>query len=251
MPSFVPKIKFCGITNPDDAAAAVEFGAWAIGMILWKGSKRRCAPETAAEIAGEFKRQVEVVGVFVNPSLEEVTELADGIGLTMIQLHGEEGPVFCSEVARRTGAKVIKAVRIHDRSDVQALRPFHTDFHLMDSYVPGERGGTGASFEWDLVRSHRGPIPVILSGGLTPENVAEAIAVARPYAVDVASGVELEGSHAREKDGDKLEAFAAAVQGTAEVEPEPEYEPAPEPELAAQPDAAPEPELAPAPEVGR
>ena len=207
-----PKIKHCGITNADDAAAAVEFDAWALGMILWSGSPRACEPAVAAEIAAEFRRRVEIVGVFVNASLDEVTQAADAIGLTILQLHGDEGPVFCAEASRRTGCKVIKAARVRGRSDIQATMPFHTDFHLLDSHVPGRPGGTGTTFDWELIRHHRGPVPVILSGGLTPENVAEAIAVAQPYAVDVASGTEFEPG---QKDGFKLEAFASAVASTA------------------------------------
>ncbi len=218
--SDAPKIKFCGITNPDDAAAAVEFGAWAIGLILWPRSPRACSPAMALEIATEFRRRVEVVGVFVNPTLDEVAEAADMLGLTMVQLHGDEGPVFCAEVARRTGVKVIKAARVRGRADIQALTPFHTDFHLLDSYVKGRPGGSGATFEWELIRSHRRRVPVILSGGLTPQNVGEAIATARPFAVDVATGVELTGSRPPRKDGEKLEAFAAAVAATA-AEPGP------------------------------
>jgi phosphoribosylanthranilate isomerase len=212
-----PKIKFCGITDPADAAAAVSAGAWAIGMILWPHSPRACDPAVAAEIAAEFKRKAGIVGVFVNPTLDEVVAAADAIGLSMLQFHGDEGPVFCAEAGHRTGCKVIKAARIRGRSDIQALGPFHTDFHLLDSFVPGRRGGSGATFEWDIVgksRPRRGfKVPVILSGGLTPENVGEAIAVVRPYAVDVASGVETSPGH---KDHAKLDAFAGAVRVAAE-----------------------------------
>ena len=130
--------------------------------------------------------------MFVNPTLDEVARAADAAGLTMLQLHGDEGPAFCSEAARRTGCRVIKAARVRSGADIQALAPFHTDFHLLDSYAPGVPGGTGETFAWELARAHRGDVPMILSGGLTAGNVAEAIAVARPFAVDVASGVELE-----------------------------------------------------------
>jgi phosphoribosylanthranilate isomerase len=205
------KIKFCGITRLGDAEAAVSAGAWAIGLIFWPHSPRRCEPDAAAEIAAALKRRAEVVGVFVNPTLDEVAATADAVGLTMIQLHGDEGPVFCGEVARRTGCKVIKAARVGGREDIQAVAPFHTDYHLLDSHVPGVPGGTGATFAWELVQAHRGPIPVILSGGLTPDNVADAISVAHPFAVDVASGVE---STPGRKDHAKLEAFAASVRAT-------------------------------------
>jgi phosphoribosylanthranilate isomerase len=207
-----PKIKFCGITSVPDAEATLAAGAWAIGLIFHPSSPRRCDPDVAATIGAVFRRRVEIAGVFVNPTLDELAATADAVGLTMLQLHGDEGPVFCGEAARRTGCKVIKAARIRGRADLQALAPFHTDYHLLDSYVPGVRGGTGQTFEWELARAHRGPAPVILSGGLTAENVAEAIAVAHPFAVDVASGTE---SAPGRKDPAKLEAFAAAVASSA------------------------------------
>jgi phosphoribosylanthranilate isomerase len=148
--------------------------------------------------------------VFVNPTLEVVAATADAVGLTMLQLHGDEGPVFCGEAARRTGCKVIKAARVRGRSDIQALGPFHTDYHLLDSHVPGLPGGTGDTFEWEHARAHSAKVPMILSGGLTPANVAEAIAIVRPFAVDVASGVEARPGI---KDHDQLRAFADAVAG--------------------------------------
>jgi phosphoribosylanthranilate isomerase len=207
-----PKIKFCGLTSLPDAQLAVRAGAWAIGLIFWPRSPRRCELQDAAEIAATLKRQVEIVGVFVNPTLDEVARTADAVGLTMLQLHGEEGPAFCSEAARRTGCKVIKAARVRSGADIQSLAPFHTDYHLLDSYSPGIPGGTGETFVWEIARHHRGRTPVILSGGLNPGNVAEAISVVRPFAVDVASGVELAPGR---KDPDKLTAFAAAVASTA------------------------------------
>src|SRR3954469_3479241 len=204
------RIKFCGITNRDDARLAVEAGAWALGMILWPGSARRCEPNEAARIAGELRRQVEIAGVFVNQPLDEVIGLAEGIGLSLVQLHGDEGPSYCAEVARRTGAKVIKAARIRAGSDVQAMEAFHTDFHLLDTHRSGHFGGTGETFDWELVRLRRSTVPLILSGGLTPENVAAAIAATQPFAVDVASGTEASPGV---KDPAKLLAFAEAVEG--------------------------------------
>jgi phosphoribosylanthranilate isomerase len=146
-----PRIKFCGITSLDDARLAVEAGAWALGTILWPGSARRCDPAEAARIAG-LRRQAEIAGVFVNQPLDEVCGLADGIGLSLVQLHGDEGPSYCAEVARRTGAKVIKAARVAAGSDVQAMEAFHTDYHLLDTHRPGHFGGTGETFDWELVR---------------------------------------------------------------------------------------------------
>ena len=211
------KIKFCGITRLDDAELAVGADAWAIGLIFWPRSPRRCALDAAAEIAAAVKRRAEVVGVFVNATLDHVAQTADGVGLTMIQLHGEEGPAYCSEAARRTGCKVIKAARVRSGADVQALAPFHTDYHLLDSYTAGVPGGTGETFSWEIARSHRGRIPMILSGGLNPDNVADAIAAVRPYAVDVASGIEPDGGPPTRKDPEKLAAFAAAVRATVPV----------------------------------
>jgi phosphoribosylanthranilate isomerase len=208
-----PKIKFCGITTVADAQRAVSAGAWAIGLIFWARSPRSCDPASAVEIAAAVKRRTEVVGVFVNPTLDEVARAADAVGLTMIQLHGDEGPSFCAEAARRTGCKVIKAARVRSRADIQALSAFHTDYHLLDSHVRGRPGGTGETFSWEIARAHRRPVPVILSGGLTPENVSHAIGIVRPFAVDVASGVERSPGH---KDPEKLEAFAAAVSMSAE-----------------------------------
>ena len=204
------KIKFCGITNLKDAQLAHQLGAWAIGLILWPGSPRRCTPAAGVEIAAVLKRRLEVVGVFVNPTLEEVVALSDEIGLTAIQLHGDEGPSFCAQAARRTGCKLIKAMRVRSRADIQALVPFRTDYHLLDSHVPGHRGGTGETFAWELARAHRGTVPLMLSGGLTPDNVAQAIRIVEPFAVDVASGVEAAPGR---KDPLKLEVFAKEVAG--------------------------------------
>jgi phosphoribosylanthranilate isomerase len=212
------RIKFCGITNLDDADAAVEAGAWALGMILWPQSKRRCRIADAALIAAAHRRRVELVGVFVNPTLDRVAAAADEIGLTMLQFHGDEGPQFCAEAGRRTGCRVIKAARVRSGAEIQALAPFHTDFHLLDTYVEGLPGGTGETFVWELARGHLGRVPLILAGGLTADNVAEAIATVRPYAVDVAGGTE---SAPGIKDHDKLRAFAAAVAATQTAVPAP------------------------------
>ena len=216
MDSAAPKIKFCGITNPRDAADAVAAGAWAIGVIFWPHSPRRCELDVAAGIGASYRRQVEIVGVFVSPTLEEVARTADMVGLTAVQLHGDEGPAFCAEVARRTGCKVIKAARVRSHADIQALAPFHTDYHLLDSHVLGTPGGTGETFAWDLARAHDRRLPLILSGGLNPANVSEAIEAVRPFAVDVASGVE---SSPGRKDPDLLKAFAASVASTVELSP--------------------------------
>jgi phosphoribosylanthranilate isomerase len=207
-----PRIKLCGITSLDDARLAVEVGAWAIGTILWSGSPRACDPAEAARIAAELRRRVEVVGVFVNAPLDEVAGMVDGIGLTMVQLHGDEGPAYCAEVARRTGAKVIKAAAVRTGADIRAIEAYHTDLHLLDAYHPGLRGGTGESFDWELVRARRSKVPLLLSGGLGPDNVADAIAAVHPFAVDTASGTEASPGV---KDPEKLRAFVDAVRASA------------------------------------
>lgn len=217
-----PRIKFCGITTVDDAQLAVDTGAWAIGLNFWPGSVRRCALPEAERIAGRLRRTVEVCGIFVNAPLEEVTATAEGVGLTMVQLHGDEGPAFCEEVRRRTGTRVIRAARVHDNADIADLERYHTDFHLLDAYRPGQPGGTGETFDWSLTeRRMTRTIPLILSGGLTAENVGAGIAATHPYAVDVASGTERAPGV---KDPERMRAFAAAVRATA---PEPVAEAAP------------------------
>src|SRR3954447_2777033 len=215
--SRAPRIKFCGITSVADAELAVSLGAWAIGLILWPGSKRACDPAEGVRISNAVRRKVEVTGVFVNQTLDEVAALADMLHLSMIQLHGDEGPAYAKEVARRTGAKVIKAQSVRLASDVVAVQAFRTDFHLLDTHREGLRGGTGETFDWAMLSRRTSQVPLILSGGLTPENVAGAIAAVRPFAVDVASGTEASPGI---KDPDKLTAFAAAVRSTGDPEPE-------------------------------
>jgi len=202
------RIKHCGIASLQDAELCVDAGAWALGMILWRDSPRACAIEEAGRITRAMRRRVELAGVFVNERLGRVVELADVLGLTVVQLHGDEGPAYCGEVARRTGAKVVKAVRVRTRGDVASLEPFHTDFHLLD-------GGGGEAFAWDLVRArHADAPPLIVAGGLTASNVGQAIRAVRPFAVDVASGTERAPGV---KDPDKVRAFGAAVAAAMEA----------------------------------
>lgn len=202
-------MKFCGITNLDDAAEAVRLGAWAIGLIHFHGSPRCVEEAEAARIGAGFRRKCEVVGVFVNPTLEEVDRAVENNGLTMVQLNGAEGASFCAEVARRTGLKVIKAIHVASAADIHAAEAYRTDFHLFDRRGRGQWGGTGESFDWELLRDHRSEVPALLAGGLRPDNVTAAIEIARPWAVDVASGVEREPGR---KDHAAMEAFFAAAQ---------------------------------------
>jgi phosphoribosylanthranilate isomerase len=197
------RFKVCGITRPEDAELAVELGAWALGFILWPGSKRHVESALAAGIARQFRRRTQLVGVFVNQTLDEVAHAADEIGLTHVQLHGDEGPSFCTAAGQRSGCRVIKALRVRSRADVVDAERFHTDMHLFDS------PGNGQTWDWRLASARRTRTPLLVAGGLTPENVGEAIEAVRPWGVDVASGVESEPGV---KDPQLLRAFAEAVQ---------------------------------------
>jgi phosphoribosylanthranilate isomerase len=207
------QIKVCGITREEDARAAVGHGAWALGMIMWPESPRYVEPQRAAEIVDATRRSAEVAGVFVDQPLDHVIGLTTELGLSLVQLHGSEGQQFCRETARRTGARVIKAFRVQGRDVLGELGKFYdVDFHLLDTYRAGVPGGTGETFEWDFLHGRRrGNVPLILSGGLTPENVLGAVEKVGPYAVDVSSGVESEPGV---KDHDKLAAFFAAVEAS-------------------------------------
>lgn len=212
-----PLVKICGITDLRDAELAVELGAWAIGMVFHEGSPRRCSTEQALGIAGALRRRVELCGVFVDAPLQELARLTEDLGLSIVQLHGDEGPAFCAEARRRTGAKVIKAIQVAGPGDVRELERYHVDFHLADARASAPerqnlRGGTGETFDWSLLAGRRSSAtPLILSGGLNPGNVAEAIERVHPYAVDTASGTERAPGH---KDEAKLRAFFAAVAAT-------------------------------------
>jgi phosphoribosylanthranilate isomerase len=183
------KVKICGITRAEDARQAVELGAWAIGLILKADSPRLCDIATAEAIGAELRRETEVTGVFVNATLDEVAEAVDRCSLGIVQLHGDEGPAYCAEVARRTGAKVMKVARIRDKASVRALYAYNVDFRMVDSWSPERQGGTGQPFDWSLI-GRQGRVPLVLSGGLNPDNVGAAIASVHPFAVDTASGTE-------------------------------------------------------------
>ncbi len=226
------RVKVCGITRLEDAELAVELGAWAVGMIFYEGSPRSCSLDHAREIVGSLRRQVELCGVFVNAHLDHVLKLSDELGLSMLQLHGDEGPSYCSEVARRTGARIIKAAQVSGPGEVQDIERFHVDFHLLDARARSPeraelRGGTGESFDWTLLRARRSTVPLILSGGLSAGNVASAISLARPYAVDTASGTEIAPGR---KDPQKLRNFITAVRAedalrAGQLDPSPEPAP--------------------------
>jgi phosphoribosylanthranilate isomerase len=207
------RVKICGITNLHDAELAHSLGAWALGMIFYEPSPRRCSLEAAAAISAKLRRRVELCGVFVNAPAAEVVATAEELGLSLLQLHGDEGPSLCAELGRRTGARVIKAIQVANPGDLREIERFHVDFHLLDAAprsggTAALRGGTGESFDWGLLATRHSRTPLILSGGLHAGNVAEAIARVRPWAVDVASGTESAPGH---KDPEKLRAFFAAA----------------------------------------
>ena len=197
------RVKICGITNIEDAVLAVEAGADALGFVF-SPSPRQITPHDASHIIAALPPFVARVGVFVDEPLEKVKNLVAFCPLDLVQLHGQEGPEYCLEVAPRA----IKAFRVQDESVLTLLPSYRVCAYLLDSFVSGLAGGTGQTFDWSIARRAGTLGPVILSGGLTPENVARAIREARPYAVDVSSGVE---ARPGKKDHHKLRAFIQAV----------------------------------------
>ena len=204
------RVKICGITNRDDALAAIAGGADALGFNLFPGSKRHLVLDEHAAWLRALPPFVARVAVLVNAPLDEARRVAAHPAIDFVQLHGDEDAAYCAEFAR-SGRAFIKALRVRGRETLAQTAVFSTPHVLLDAHVPGEFGGTGALTDLDLaaeiVRT-RPELHVILAGGLRPENVAHAVAQVRPFAVDVASGVEAEP---RRKDAEKMRAFCAAV----------------------------------------
>lgn len=198
------RIKICGITNLDDALVATELGADAVGFIFYEKSPRYINPKTAALIIRELPPFVATIGVFVNEPPEKVVEVAKEAGVGCVQLHGDETPEYCASL----GLRAIKALRVRDASVLNMLRTYSVSGILLDTYREGVPGGTGETFDWEIAAEAAGAGRIILSGGLTPENVREAIEKVGPYAVDVSSGVE---SSPGKKDHDKLRKFFEQV----------------------------------------
>ena len=197
----MPMIKICGITNLEDAVAAVEYGANALGFIFHPGSPRSVDPDTAKKIIFSLPPFTVTVGVFVDRNRSEVCEIASHSGINVIQLHGSESPeeyVSCR--------KIIKAIRVKELTDLEAIKDYKSaSAILLDTYSPDLIGGTGQTFNWDIAVEAKKFNRIILAGGLSPENVEEAVKMVRPYGIDVASGVE--GAHAGKKDHKKLKSF--------------------------------------------
>jgi phosphoribosylanthranilate isomerase len=199
------KVKICGITNLPDGVAAANAGADALGFMFYDKSPRSISVDAAATLIRQLPPFVMKVGVFVNAPEDLVVRAIRDCGLSLLQFHGDETPEYCLQF----GLMSMKAVRIRDAASLQALLGYHTDAWLLDAYSPDRPGGTGETFNWDLALEAQGwGRPIFLAGGLTPENVAEAVRRARPYAVDVSSGVEAAPGR---KDHAKLRAFIQAA----------------------------------------
>jgi phosphoribosylanthranilate isomerase len=199
------RVKICGITNPADAQVAVEAGADALGFIFYDRSPRFIPVKNAVEISRALPPYTLRVGVFVNPSEELVQRAIDECGLNLLQFHGDEPLEFCTQF----GLMSMKAFRIRDAGSLRELSKYQTDAWLLDAYSSDTLGGTGEKFNWDLaVEAQKFGKPIFLAGGLTPENVADAVRQVRPFGVDVASGVE---SAPGKKDAAKVRAFINAA----------------------------------------
>jgi phosphoribosylanthranilate isomerase len=203
-------VKICGITNPEDAAWAAECGATAIGLIFARESPRKIALETAKRIVSLLPDSVQRIGVFVNEPVELVNRYVRALGLAYAQLHGEEQPDYC----RTVEGNVIKAVRVADHRDIDRLKEYRVSAFLLDAFSPQKRGGTGRTFNWSLaIEAKEYGLPVILSGGLNPENVVEAIEIVAPAGVDASSGVETSPG---KKDREKVRSFVERAMGAFE-----------------------------------
>ena len=200
------KIKICGITNKIDALAATELGVDMLGFVFYKKSKRYVIPAMAEDIINELPPFIGRVGIFVDEKREDVIKIAEDASLDMLQFHGSESPEYCSYF--RGLYKVIKAFRVKERGDLKTVNDYDTDYYLFDTYVDGRAGGTGKKFDWNILKDFEILKPVILSGGLDPDNVGRAIKELAPYGVDVSSGVE---SAPGKKDARLLKKFVANV----------------------------------------
>lgn len=194
------KVKVCGMTSLKDALNAVEGGADAVGFIFYKKSPRSVTMKTVREIVLELPPFVDTVGVFVDETAEQINKIADYCNLDIIQLHGDESPTYCKKIRR----KVIKAFRIKDMQSVKKISNFQVSGFLLDTFSENLHGGTGKVFDWNLALPAKKFGPVIMAGGLTPNNVQQAVRQIRPYGVDVCSGVESEPGI---KDHKKVRAF--------------------------------------------
>lgn len=202
-------VKICGITNAEDARWAANLGADFVGLNFCKESPRKVSLEKAKEITNSLPPFVKAVGVFVNPELSELKKLLASVKISVLQFHGNESAEFVHQIKSEFSVAVWKAVRVEDEESVTKISEFKdvADTILLDSFKNNQLGGTGESFDWKIaLRAKEYGIPIFLAGGLSPENVSEAIKKVEPSGVDVASGVEKEG-HPRKKDVEKMKLF--------------------------------------------
>lgn len=207
------RIKVCGITSAEDAKEAIGIGVDAIGFIFAESSPRFISPEKAKEIVTQLPPFIHYVGVFVDKDPVEIQEIIEYCGLSYVQLHGSEDAEYCQKLAQAaTPCKLIKAFRVGSRTMAADFTPYEDSVKgfLLDTYMEGQEGGTGRPFDWSIVESLKLQLPVILAGGLNPENVAEAIRSVRPFAIDLNSGVETEPG---KKDLAKLRNLVEIVAG--------------------------------------
>ena len=204
------KVKICGMTNLKDVKVAVDGGVDAVGFIFYKKSPRSVTMQAVREIVLELPPFVDSVGVFVNETAEQINKIADHCKLDRVQLHGDESPAFCKKIRRR----VIKAIRVKDIQSLKKLSDYPVSSFLLDTFSEDQYGGTGKVFDWNLAYPAKKYGPIILAGGLTPNNVRQAIQRIRPYGVDVCSGVE---SQPGIKDHKKMKAFLKNVKAERKI----------------------------------
>ncbi|MFD1260024.1 phosphoribosylanthranilate isomerase [Entomomonas asaccharolytica] len=204
----VTRIKICGITRIEDALAAVKAGADAIGLVFFAASPRAITLDQASQICAALPPFITTVGLFVNASYEEVSTISSKLSLGLLQFHGDESPEYCEQFKQPW----IKALRVQPTTNIVAImQPYNkAQGILLDSYVAGIQGGTGTTFDWSLIPQQTDK-PIILAGGLTVENVQQAIQIAKPYAVDVSGGVEVTKGI---KDHNKMKAFINKVRSS-------------------------------------
>jgi phosphoribosylanthranilate isomerase len=185
------KVKICGITNLEDALLSAKFGADALGFNFYSKSARYISPEKAREIVEQLPPEVLKVGVFVNESLESICQIAETVKLDALQLHGEETPEFAAELKAKTNLEIIKAFRVSENFKTEDVLQYAVDAILLDAYSPKEHGGTGETFDWEIAKKVREIFPkMYLAGGLSQDNIAQAIYNVKPFAVDTCSCLE-------------------------------------------------------------
>jgi phosphoribosylanthranilate isomerase len=206
------RVKICGMTRAEDIQAAASAGADAIGLVFYPPSPRAVRAEQAAELVAGLPPFVTSVGLFVNPTAEQIDQVCTGLDLDLLQFHGEESAEDCALLA--AGMRWIKALRMRPEmnvlAEIQSYAAAGASGVLLDAYQPGVPGGTGSTFDWSRVPRER-PLPLILAGGLTPENVGAAITAVQPWAVDVSGGVEAAPGM---KSADAIQQFVSAAHGS-------------------------------------